>query len=291
MKTALKTFLLVCLISLFGNTRTNAIETNSSITQSCDTVITDTIVTCFPYFWDVTDTTYYFTGIYSDTFQTSQGCDSIRVLNATIYTSYISTTTAFICQGEQFIWNNQLLFQSGFYDDTLQTVNGCDSVLRLNLNVTPVDTSVQRVGNSLRANLSPAFSYQWFDCDGDVLIPGANGRTYTPSRSGIYKVRVNDFGCIDFSGCYSFVLTELNEEVFEKIRVFPNPASDAIRIDIPEDLDVEQVYLVTTTGSVLNEIKITDFSKPVSLIGIPRGAYFLKFEGKNFSMNLKLIIE
>ena len=78
-------------------------------------------------------------GVYYDTLQSLNGCDSIVCLTLTEnpqipITNYFGT----ICQGSIYTDNNFInLTQTGIYYDTLQNVNGCDSIIELILNYYP----------------------------------------------------------------------------------------------------------------------------------------------------------
>ena len=55
------------------------------------------------------------------------------------------TTTATICQGTTYTWNENTYSAAGTYTDTLQTTNGCDSVVTLTLNVPTYNTTIDTV--------------------------------------------------------------------------------------------------------------------------------------------------
>ncbi len=69
--------------------------------------------------------------------QTVNGCDSIIVLNLTLYPTYFQTINASICPGDSYTYPDGSVvtnIQTADTDTTtLQTVNGCDSVIVLNL--------------------------------------------------------------------------------------------------------------------------------------------------------------
>ena len=77
-------------------------------------------------------------GTYSDTLQTINGCDSVIVL--TLSVNHVATTplSATICSNEAYDFHGRDLTQAGTYSDTLQTINGCDSIIVLTLSVNPV---------------------------------------------------------------------------------------------------------------------------------------------------------
>ena len=122
-----------------------------SLTTSagCDSIYKLILKTHPTYFFEKTVSTcedhpYYFagkhlnrTGIYYDTLVSSNGCDSIYKLNLTVYPTYRKDISANICRGESYMFNGRELKNGGVYYDTLQTINGCDSIIRLRLNVNP----------------------------------------------------------------------------------------------------------------------------------------------------------
>ena len=82
-------------------------------------------------------------------FTSTSGCDSTVTLYLTVNPTYSIDTTVNICENlVPFIWNDNDLYsyiESGDYDIPFQTVNGCDSIIHLHLNVNPTyvqDTTV-----------------------------------------------------------------------------------------------------------------------------------------------------
>jgi hypothetical protein len=113
-------------------------------------------------------------GIYSDTLQSVDGCDSIVNLFLTVNPVYHTIVTEEICEGGSFNFLGQTLTGSGVYTDTLQTVDGCDSIFTLTLIVHPTDTT--------SLTISACNQYVW------------NNVTYT--QSGDYtQILSNQYGC------------------------------------------------------------------------------------------------
>ena len=119
--------------------------------------------------------------------QTVNGCDSSFHFTLVVNPTYNESTSAIICQSEApYNWRGTDYSVSGIYSDTLQTANGCDSILTLNLTVNPsinsFDTAVV-CSNSL--------PYQW------------RGNNLT--ASGLYIDSIpNTYGCTDV---YQLILT------------------------------------------------------------------------------------
>ena len=80
-------------------------------------------------------------GTYSDTLQTINGCDSVIVLTLSVNPVASTPLSATICSNEAYDFHGRDLTQAGTYSDTLQTINGCDSVIVLTLSVNPVATT------------------------------------------------------------------------------------------------------------------------------------------------------
>ena len=78
------------------------------------------------------------TGTYSDTLQTINACDSVIVLTLSVNPVASTPLSATICSNEAYDFHGRDLTQAGTYSDTLQTINGCDSVIVLTLSVNPV---------------------------------------------------------------------------------------------------------------------------------------------------------
>ena len=81
-------------------------------------------------------------GTYSDTLQTINGCDSVIVLTLSVNPVYHDTINAEICEGSVYTENGFNVNEAGTYTQTLQTINGCDSIITLNLTVNSALTSI-----------------------------------------------------------------------------------------------------------------------------------------------------
>jgi len=130
-------------------------------TNSCDSIIkltlTVTPVPIVPIIATICEgTTYPFagkeltnTGIYYDTLQNENNCDSIICLTLTVF-PIPPVTQIFdsIHQGDTCNFNGKLLTQEGTYYDTLQTVFGCDSIIELTLTISNLEIKQFTIHNS-----------------------------------------------------------------------------------------------------------------------------------------------
>jgi|GEM_PF-638771 len=84
-------------------------------------------------------------GIYYDTLQSANGCDSVLVTALIVLDAYTEMSTLTICDGEGYFAQGALQTTSGLYYDTLIAVNGCDSVLVSDLIVLSVPLTTLNV--------------------------------------------------------------------------------------------------------------------------------------------------
>ncbi len=74
-------------------------------------------------------------GVYFDTLQTANSCDSFVVLNLTVFDVVHTAIEGAICPGGSYYFNEQNLTTAGVYLDTLATSNACDSFITLTLSL------------------------------------------------------------------------------------------------------------------------------------------------------------
>lgn len=168
-----------------GNTYTTSGTYTQSLTNvyGCDSsaVLVLTILTptyglqlqeaCIDYTWPVNGNTYLFSGLYNDTILNVNGCDSIVTLNLTINHPSTSTQTAISCN--DYIWalNSQTYTATGSYTDTILNVNGCDSIVTLNLTINNPTFSTQ--------NITSCNDYLWAINNQTYLTSGSYSDTLT----------------------------------------------------------------------------------------------------------------
>ena len=130
-------------------------------------------------------------GIYRDTILQANTCDSIVITNLTVNTYLQSTQTISVCLGKSYVLpSGRSVNQSGIYKDTIQNINGCDSIITTNLTIT---------------NPIP-FTNNISICDGQTYtLPNGN----KISTAGIYNDTIKKQNT-----CDSIVITNLS--------VFPN---------------------------------------------------------------------
>ena len=86
-------------------------------------------------------------GYHTQNLQSINGCDSIVVLNLIVHPTYNDTITAEICDNEVYTQYNFNTSEAGYHTQNLQTINGCDSIVVLNLTIHPTfsDTTIAEI--------------------------------------------------------------------------------------------------------------------------------------------------
>lgn len=104
---------------------------------------TDTLIICnneLPFVYG--DSVFHSAGTYNIHYNTVNGCDSLMVLHLLVNPSFNQKETLYVCENDlPFSYGNYTFFTEGIYDIPYQTINGCDSLIRLYLYV---DSSYHR---------------------------------------------------------------------------------------------------------------------------------------------------
>ena len=80
----------------------------------------------------------YEAGTYTQKLQNIHGCDSIIELTLTVNSIILSQICDSIYIGDSYNFHGKFLTENGVYYDTLQSIDGCDSIVELTLKVTGV---------------------------------------------------------------------------------------------------------------------------------------------------------
>lgn len=123
---------------------------------------------------------YRIQGNYTDTLQSSVGCDSIINLDLEVLQPIITDLTELICPGENFEVGDSSFTETGQYQVNLLSARNCDSIVNLDLTVLdlqidlPEPDTITCFNNSIELNAnnsSPAglLTFSWQDMDGNIV--------------------------------------------------------------------------------------------------------------------------
>ena len=93
------------------------------------------------------------TGVYQETFTSTEGCDSLVTLQLTVHAAHTPPITQAVCTSYFWEQTGETYFTSGIYTDTLISSYGCDSILTLDLTIN------QHTASSMQ--IDACGSYTW----------------------------------------------------------------------------------------------------------------------------------
>ena len=234
------------------------------------------------------------------------GCDSV-ILNLSIIPSFETNYYDTICKGLQY-GNYGFSFiadTSGQYRRSLQAVNGCDSIIVLNLFVNPAlviptDLNVQVTANYIEFTWqSNGSSYAIYR--NDSLIANVTQLIYLDynvvnGQSYCYKVKAIKGDCeSEFSNvvCKSFLgLSDISSNTIQT-KIYPNPTNNKSKLEF-EGLNSEADVLVyDMVGRIVQRHRINQGNKvlDIDLSGYAKGVYSVRIVNDSVNQTKKLIVQ
>lgn len=241
--------------------------------SQCNSVNYTSVNACTSYLFN--GNTIYNSGLYADTLQNANGCDSLVYLSLTINQASQSTFTTSACKSYAF--NNQNISTSGNYLDTLVNAQGCDSIIILQLTINNLNTNVTQSGTSLTA-IETAASYQWVSCPNYTAIPFATAQTFIPDANGSYAVIIDKNFCKDTSTCFTVTGVGFGESLSENsIKVFPNPTNSVLHVE--SGTPIASIRLFNVMGqSMMDKVADDVLNTAINVAQLPEGIYTLEIE-------------
>lgn len=183
------------------------------------------------------------------------GLDNLEVINGSLYISNNPGLTDFIGLGKLESVAGQILI---FNNASLTTLNG---LLRVN---SPSDGRSLRVAGSIEITDNPMLS----DCavlnTCEAIDAGAS-ITIEDNAPGCNSVEEVTSACLTLSA---------SEDAFLKRSVYPNPATDHIRLELDKDVTLD---LMNATGQIIRpDIRLERGTHSLSVDDLPAGIYFIR---------------
>ncbi|MEQ9298642.1 MAG: hypothetical protein RIF33_08765 [Cyclobacteriaceae bacterium] len=218
------------------------------------------VQTCDSYEWG--GSTYTESGSFELLLTNTLGCDSTALLTLIIEDSTSGAAAVEACGSYE--WEGSTYDASGSYETLLANSVGCDSTATLDLTVLPEPTAELEIdGDGLTlTEMNAGDTYQWYDCSTDLPISGATEAAFKPIENGEYYVEVSNGLCTVTSLCAeaTFVITALEDTPSPEIRVYPNPTSDKVQIELGDMYEKFSIEVMTLTGQLIQqqEMLMTD---------------------------------
>ncbi|HUH75599.1 MAG TPA: gliding motility-associated C-terminal domain-containing protein [Chitinophagales bacterium] len=171
-------------------------------------------------------------GSYIDTLNSQFGCDSIVTLNLRFLPKTIKNISATICSNTFYQVGNSQYSISGNYIDTLKSINNCDSIILLNLNV------LAPITRNINATI----------CEGKSFIVGDSSYSISGNYTTILK---------SISGCDSTVYLNLNVAPQSQITLNPTICKGSVFQVGNKSYNKTGVYIDTLKNQFLCDSIIT----------------------------------
>lgn len=185
-----------------------------------------------------------------------------------------------------YVWIDGNSYYTSNSTATFNKVNigACDSIIKLDLTfINKPEILVHNLNNTLLTAL-PYDTYQWIDCSDNSSISGATAAHFTPTLTGQYALTATKNGCIDTSDCITFTYNVglVNNENSDHFRVFPNPSSGPIQIQLESIKKSCLVSISDFSGRIVYTNNFSNTSQISLDVNISPGVYFLKVDdGQN----------
>lgn len=264
---------------VYEDTLTNAL--------GCDSLVTTTVewnnkrqdlffTICEGSFVEVNGKIYNTRGIYSDTLTLDNNCDSLLTINIDVWPSVAIDTFFTICRGEQLTVGNNIYRNPGQYTEFLQTSNGCDSIIRFELEVISFLPTFTHNSDTLMTALVEGARYQWYRCFDSQIVPllGATNTIFIVPVSGVYTLAVTYRGCTFFADCVPIIKSTLSDERLNNLRIYPNPTSQTLHVEGMDE--VSHMTIFRPDGLKVWHLDHPGSSQIISVNELSNGVYFIR---------------
>lgn len=278
--------------SLSSNNRTEVSSTNGSILAFTDSIEGGQ--------YYILETSFY--ALNGDTITISDSC-LVLPQTALANSHYGTTIDAIICSGDTYYLNGFNENSIGIYSRLVQTSNGCDSTVTLNLLVDTIQTPTNLTINSDTNYLQLEWEgngESYIIYRNEDYIGSTTQRIYIDTNvvQGInycYKIRAINTTCeSELSNIECAMLLNLNSEIDSKISIslYPNPTEKETKLEIECLTEDADVFVLDLNGRILNTYKYSLDQKQliIDVSGFTKGVYSIKVNSSNFNTVKKIVV-
>ncbi|MGB0178172.1 MAG: T9SS type A sorting domain-containing protein, partial [Owenweeksia sp.] len=193
----------------------------------------------------------------------------------TLDTSYITSCEPYLSPGTNRLWS-----QSGVYQDTSLSLQGCLALNTVYLTIDSLDMTVTNSDPLLSVSYDSSATYQWLDCDaGYTTIPGAVDSGFIPTVNGNYAVAIRKNGCTDTSACETVQTVNLPEHHSSLISGHPNPTRGIFNLHLPSACEQALVEVIDSQGKLVSRKNYKKQDKIVLKLEGETGLYMIRVSG------------
>ena len=242
-------------------------------------------------------------GIYTDTLQNTNGCDSVITLTLNTYPSFENPVIEqVIYEGDSVDFMGNTLTKAGTYKDTLQTINGCDSIFTMKIftlpkdtitvvqhdTVTLYDTITQIIYDTIIRPCARVYAYVYATInEGEKYSDYGFTKTEAGTYTNIFKT---EDGCDSTVVLYLTVLSGIDEVESSQILLYPNPTNEKVYLSLTNIPNAE-ITIRDIMGNVVKKEKVLANETEVVLDvkNLASGTYTIMISNDKTRVTKKLI--
>lgn len=283
---------------------------NLSTTNGCDSTITTNLIFSPSYTIQndlgicggdsifINGAWQFNSGTFTESYTTTNGCDSTITTNLTVYLGYYVFTIQSICQGDSLLFNGNYYSATGNYVFPYTSSLGCDSVIALDLTVNSLPIVSLALDTTLCENGSPLDLTNYVSPIGGTFTGwGVTGNNFDPASSGAGSFAIN-YAYTDLNGCIGEsvdsitvdICSGLNDNETLNLTLYPNPASELLYLNGLQNQSLVSIYDVT--GKMVMQVEVDKNSNnSINIASLSPGFYQCRIRQNNQSKVLSFIKE
>jgi len=210
-----------------------------------------------------------------------------------------------ICHGDTYTLNGFNESITGHFTQNLQSINGYDSIVNLNLTVNPIPS----IPSNLAINQMPNYFELTWQGDGenyniyrdDTLIGNSSQSLFSDNnlvngQSCCYKVKAFNGNCeseLSDIVCKSYVGLEDIKSNNVSTKLYPNPSNEKAKLEFEGLSSEADVLVYDMLGRVVLSYKINQGDKDleIDLTNHPKGVYTISIVNESVNRTKKLILQ
>lgn len=196
-----------------------------------------------------------------------------------IPTSHTIQQTACISQispSGKYVWTI-----SDTYKDTIPNVQGCDSVITVELTIKTVDIGITENNKTLQANAQNA-EFVWLNVtQSPEIITNEITSSYAPLTTGMYAVEVTQQGCTDTSEAMYIEIIQTNIDKIQTKYTKQILQDNSLQIVFPESYNSISVDVISISGQKLQTLQFVNTNEIIIPTQIAEIGFFLKVQANN----------
>lgn len=146
-----------------------------------------------------------------------------------------------------------------------------------------IDTlQVSKYPYELNANVT-ADAYLWNN--------GETTQSIQVNKNALYTLTtIHNNGCRFSDSIFVVSLSGINDEWSRKIKIYPNPASEKLTIELPEFIEKTSIEISTMNGKIVQQEENVSEKHNINLTDYKQGIYFVKIKNIKHYAVFKLVV-